>query len=121
TDIADCDPYYSDYNKDDVVVLHKYRMFSNTVTCGSPGPPPVIYTQTSFYIENFGLGFLILASGGHDYYYVKGATLSTPGNINADVIAFNQRNLVNFSVTPIVTRAVSRAIEKYDSLPYELC
>jgi hypothetical protein len=121
TDIADCDPYYSDYTKDEVVVLHKYRMFSDVVTCGTPGPPPVFYTQTSFYIENGGLGFLILASGGHDYYYVKGATLSTPGNINADVIAFNQRNLVNFSVTPIVTRAISRAIEKYDSIPYELC
>lgn len=121
TDIANCSELVTNYKAGDVVILHRYRQFSNTVACSVPGPPPVVYTQTSYYIENFGMGFRILDNGGYDYQYPKGVTLNTPGNINAELVAFTRRDYVNNTVTTSVTRAVSYAVEKYDSLPYELC
>jgi hypothetical protein len=122
TDVANCDPYYSSYSAGDVAVLYRFRTYSYTMSCSSPGPPPVVYTQLSTQIETLGQGYLTLDNKGHDYYYVKGVTLNTAGNVNADLIAFNRRDLrTDFTITPISTLLSSRAIEKYDSLPYELC
>lgn len=121
TDIASCSPITRNYQKDDVEVVYKFRMFSNTVYCSVPGPPPIVYSQTSYYIENFGLGFRVLDIGGYDYQYAKGVTLTTDGNIDVNVVGFNKRTLTGNTVSSFGSRFLSFAVEKYDSLPYELC
>ncbi len=47
--------------------------------------------------------------------------LSTEGNIDALLVTWNQRNYANSQVTNWSTRGIVLAMEKYDSLPYQLC
>jgi hypothetical protein len=120
SDIATFDPYVTNYKKDDVVQLHTYRTFFNTVSCRDINDN--LYVVTSYYVENFGNGFVPINNPVYATAWVRGAVIRTEGNITAEIITASERNLIN-GTTPsnYFVHAYYRSNEVYDSLPYELC
>ena len=119
SDIAITETVVRSYKKDEVVQLYNYQTFFNTVTCRDQQDN--LYVVTSFYVENYGNGFMPISNPVYNMYYLKGAVIPTDGNINAEVFTAIERDIVNNTVGNYVVRAYYRYNEKYDSIPYELC
>ncbi len=118
-DIANAVKMEFTYKKDSVIRLYNYRTYFNAVFCGGSGGPA--YSYTNYYVENGGNGYLQISDLLYNTEYVKGTMVPTGGNVNVNVIAANQRNLVNeSSVGSWFQRVYYLPDEIYDSIPYQL-
>ncbi|MFM9909730.1 MAG: hypothetical protein ACKVOW_10290, partial [Chitinophagaceae bacterium] len=64
-------------------------------------------------------GFLLLGDNGYSYNYLKGITVSTTGNINAELIASSKRTISGSIPSDYFVEAIGKGDEKYDSIPYQ--
>jgi len=103
-----------DYAKGTVDMLYKLRTNALDANCTSPAGYNVWVDY--LLLSN---GYLLLDQGGYDYNYPKGVTVTTPGNINAELIAVTTRSLDGNSVTPFIVKGFGGLVEKYDSVPYQ--
>ncbi len=103
------------YKKGDVDILYKLRTYSWNKSCGS-SEALIVWTD-QFLISN---GFLQLAQGGYDYNFPKGVTVTTPGNINVDIVTSLDRLLnANNTLTNSTVKAIGIRAEKYAAVPYQ--
>jgi len=103
-----------DYPKGTVDMLYKLRTNALDANCTSPAGYNVWVDY--LLLSN---GYLLLDQGGYDYNYPKGVTVTTSGNINAELIAVTTRSLDGNSVTPFIVKGFGSFVEKYDSVPYQ--
>ena len=115
------------YKKDTVVTVYQLSTYSQTITCKvlvndpvPPGADPIIveYVYTDYHINN--QGFAAIKSPVYGIEKINAAVLTTDGNINALLVTWNERNYINSTLTNFATRGRALAIEKYDSVPYQL-
>lgn len=115
------------YKKDSVVRIYSYSQHTSQVSCNiilnypvPPGQEPDIrlVEYTNYYVGSS--GFAALKAPIYDIDRVLATVLPTDGNIDALLVAWNERDYVNNKITDFVTRGYTLAIEKYDSLPYQL-
>lgn len=115
------------YKKDTVVRTYSYSQRYETVSCNiilnypvPPGQEPDIrlVEYTNFYVT--AAGFAMLKAPIYDIDRILATVLKTDGNIDAMLVAWNERDYVKGKITDFVTRGYSLALEKYDSLPYHL-
>lgn len=115
------------YKKDTVVRTYSYSQRYEQVSCNiivnypvPPGQLPIIHLveYTNYFVTS--AGFATLKAPIYDIDRILAAVLKTDGNIDAMLLAWNERDYVNGKVTDFVTRGYSLALEKYDSLPYHL-
>ncbi len=64
-------------------------------------------------------GFHLLDDGGYSYQYPKGITVSTTGNINAQLIASSKRTISGGTPSDYFVEAIGTSDEIYDSVPYQ--
>lgn len=116
------------YKADSVVRTYSYSQRFENVSCNiivnypvPPGQDPIIHLveYVNYYVTS--PGFVTLKEPIYDIDRILASVLPTDGNINAMLVAWNEREYINNKVTDFVTRGYSLAIEKYDSLPYQLC
>ena len=114
------------YKEDSVVRLYSRANYSYSVSC-SPDPlhPQNIVVYTNFLIDNNGQGFepLIQPANLYGVESINAKMFATDGNIDACLITWNQRDYISATgqVTNWQTRSFTKRLEKFDSLPYELC
>ena len=115
------------YKKDTVVTVYQLSTYSQTINCKvlvndpvPPGQEPIIveYVYTDYHINN--QGFAALKSPVYGVEKMKAAVLATEGNIDALLVTWNERNYINSTLTDFSTRGRALAMEKYDSVPYQL-
>ncbi|MET0462654.1 MAG: T9SS type A sorting domain-containing protein [Chitinophagaceae bacterium] len=115
------------YKQDSVVRLYSFSQHHSQVSCNiilnypvPPGQEPDIrlVEYTNFYVGS--VGYAALKAPIYDIDRVLATVLPTDGNINAMLVTWNERNYVNNKITDFVTKGYSLALEKYDSLPYQL-
>lgn len=126
---ADVSPERHEYflKEDSVVRIYSYSQRFENVSCNiivnypvPPGQEPDIrlVEYVNYYITS--QGYATLKAPTYDIDRILATVLPTDGNIDAMVVAWNQRDYINNKVTDFVTRGYSLALEKYDSLPYQL-
>jgi Secretion system C-terminal sorting domain len=64
-------------------------------------------------------GFFLLSDNGYSYNYLKGITVSTTGNINAQLTASTKRTISGGIPSDYFVEAIGKGDEKYDSIPYQ--
>jgi hypothetical protein len=116
------------YKKDTVVTVYQLSTYSQTIHCNvlvndpvPPGQEPIIveYVYTDYHINN--QGFAVLKSlPVYGIEKINATVLTTEGNIDALLVTWNERNYINSKLTNWSTLGTVRAIEKYDSVPYQL-
>ncbi|PZR27567.1 MAG: hypothetical protein DI535_10100 [Citrobacter freundii] len=115
------------YKQDTVVRTYSFSTRFEQVSCNiirnypvPPGQEPdiVLVEYTNYYVTSN--GFAALKTPVYDIDRILATVLPTDGNIDAMVVAWNERNYINNKVTDFVTKGYSLALEKYDSLPYQL-
>jgi hypothetical protein len=113
--------------EDSVVRLYSYGERHEEVGCNiivnypvPPGQMPDIrlVEYTNYYVTND--GFVALKAPIYDIDRILATVLTTDGNIDAMLVTWNERAYVNNKVTDFVTRGYVLALEKYDSLPFQL-
>jgi hypothetical protein len=107
-------PRITEYKKDSVYLLYNLKFNVIETRCGGGGGP--LYVVTSERLTSNGYQVL---DGAYDFYYPKGTTLSTTGNINVDFIAAERRTYENNVVSDFTVKGYAYAVEKYDSVPYQ--
>lgn len=115
------------YKKDSVVRLYSFSSHSENVSCNiilnypvPPGQEPDIrlVKYVNYYISSN--GYAALKAPVYDIDRVLATVLPTDGNIDALLVTWNERNYINNKITEFVTKGYSLALEKYDSVPYQL-
>lgn len=115
------------YKKDTVIRTYSYSQRYENVSCNiivnypvPPGQEPDIrlVEYVNYYVT--AAGFAILKTPVYDIDRILATVLKTDGNIDAMLVAWNERDYVNGKVTDFITKGYSLALEKYDSLPYHL-
>lgn len=120
SDIANSQAMVTNYKKGDVVQLYNFVTFFNTVSCRDINDN--LYVVTSFYVENYGNGFIQINNPVYNAEYLHGVVMPTGGNINAEVLTISERNLINGTTSSEwFVHAYRRYNEIYDSIPFELC
>ncbi len=131
------------YKKDSVVQLYSADVRNVQIDCVDSGAPPgTVFVASLYTVFNQGVQNLLASRGGgvdvYDPLYIgsgkfndaytnyaiekiNATVLTTEGNINSLLVTWNQRNYVNSQVSNWATRGIVLAMEKYDSLPYQLC
>ncbi len=131
------------FKRDSVVKLYSADVRNVQIDCTDASAPPGSTFVASLYtVFNQGVqNLLATRAGGVDVYdpifigsgkfndaytnyaieKINGTVLPTQGNINALLVTWNQRNYVNSQLTNWGTRGIVLAMEKYDSIPYQLC
>ncbi|RYY59220.1 MAG: T9SS type A sorting domain-containing protein [Chitinophagaceae bacterium] len=131
------------FKKDSVVQLYSSDVRNVEIDCTDATAPPGSTFYASLYtVFNQGVQNLLATRGGginvYDPLYIgsgkfydayttyaiekiNAALMPTEGNINSVLVTWNQRNYVNSQLTNWSTRGIVLAMEKYDSLPYQLC
>lgn len=108
-------PRYSDYKKGDVYRLFTLATDFQSVACGGGGGP--LYTYTNYRLLSN--GFMLLDNQGYDYGNPKGATVTTAGNINVDIMGVTRRTYNNSVLSDFIVYGYSFPIQKNDSVPYQ--
>ena len=132
------------YKKDSVVQLYSADVRQVRVDCAEgncPTPGGCIQILNLYTVFTQGVKNLLASRGGDQNLYdpiypgsgkyndaytnyaiekINAAVLPTEGNINTLLVTWNQRNYVNSQVTSWSTRCIALAMERYDSLPYQL-
>jgi len=108
-------PKITDYKKGNVYILYKLETDYYTVICGGSGSP--IYTYTNYRLLSN--GYQVIDEKAYDYNFPKGVTLSTPGDINVDLIAVNKRTYANNVVSDFTVQGFAYSAEKFDSIPFQ--
>ncbi len=114
-------PLVSNYLKDSVYRLYFTKTDNQTVFCGSGVNA---YSVTSYRLLQNGYQLIegdyrYYTGGGYDFYYQKGITVSTPGNINVSLIAVLKRTYANNTLSNFTIQVYNLKEEKYDSIPYQ--
>ena len=105
-----------DYAKGDVGILYTLKNNLLNRTCTDPGSGVYLWVDDVL-LSN---GYLLLDQGAADYNFPKGVTVATNGNINVELITSNKRIYTgNNSLSDFTVEAIGRAVEKYDSVPYQ--
>lgn len=116
------------YKKDTVVTVYQLSTYYQTIICKvlvndpvPPGQAPIIveYIYTDYHINNQGFATL-KPLPVYGVEKINAAVLTTEGNIDALLVTWNERNYINSTLTGFATRGRALAIEKYDSVPYQL-
>ncbi|MFT3935752.1 MAG: T9SS type A sorting domain-containing protein [Chitinophagaceae bacterium] len=116
-----------DLKQDSVIRTYSYSERFENVSCNiilnypvPPGAEPDIrlVEYVNYYITS--QGYVALKAPIYDIDRVLATVLPTDGNINAMLVAWNERDYVNNKITDFATRGYALALEKYDSLPYQL-
>lgn len=108
-------PRYTDYKKGDVYLLYTLKTDYQSVACGGGGGP--LYTYTNYRLLSN--GFFLLDLDGYDYGNPKGATLTTTGNINVDMMAVTRRTITNNVTSDFIIYGYAYPAQKFDSVPYQ--
>lgn len=108
-------PRYSDYKKGDVYMLYTLSTDYQDVMCGGGGGP--LYTYTNYRLLSN--GFMLLDNEGYDYGNPKGATVTTAGNINVDIMGVTRRTYSNNVLSDFIVYGYSFPVQKNDSMPYQ--
>lgn len=99
------------YPKDSVIKFYEVVIRTEyPFQCGN-----AIYTE--YFLESN--GFLQVSNLAYGVEKSKGTVVATDGNINANIIAVNERGYINNSVTDWFTRILYRPQQKFDSIPYQ--
>lgn len=104
------------FPKDSVVLFYNLNIHNDNLTCVDEETNIVYNYPTSNLISN---GFIPVTNWVYDAQHTKGAIVPTDGNINANIIAVNNRNLNGSGPTNWFTRVLYRPQQKFDSIPYE--
>lgn len=126
---GDVSPERHEYflKEDSVVRTYSYSERYENVSCNiivnypvPPGQEPIIHLveYVNYYITS--QGYAALKAPIYDIDRVLATVLPTDGNIDAMIVAWNERDYINNKITDFVTRGYTLALEKYDSLPYQL-
>lgn len=126
---ADVSPERHEYflKEDSVVRIYSYSQRHENVSCNiivnypvPPGVEPIIHLveYVNYYITS--QGYAALNTPIYDIDRVLATVLPTDGNIDAMLVAWNERDYINNKITDFVTRGYALALEKYDSVPYQL-
>ena len=111
-------PKTTSYKNGDVYLLYSIVSDYINTACGSGS---TAYTYTSYRLLSNGY-YLIDGgrnSGLYDLNYPKGTTITTPGNINVDVIAVTKRTYINNMLSNFTVQGYAYPAEKFDSIPYQ--
>lgn len=108
-------PRFTQYQRGDVYPLYQLRTDYQSIACGGGSGP--LYTYTNYRLLSNGYDLVDIQ--GYDYYYPKGATITTTGNINVDVMAVTRRTYANNVVSDFIIYGYGYAAEKFDSIPYQ--
>lgn len=115
------------FKEDSVVRTYSYSQRYEQVSCNiivnypvPPGQEPDIrlVEYTNYFITS--QGYVALKAPIYDIDRILATVLPTDGNIDAMLVAWNERDYINNKITDFVTRGYALALEKYDSLPYQL-
>ncbi|HEY0039454.1 MAG TPA: hypothetical protein VGB71_02270, partial [Flavisolibacter sp.] len=99
------------FPKDSVVQYYNVAIRSEyPFQCGN-----ALYTQ--YFLESN--GFLQVSNLAYGVEKSKGTVVPTDGNINANIIALNERRYINNSVTDWFTHVFYHPQQKFDSIPYQ--
>ncbi len=103
-------PKYYNYTIGQVDILYKRVHTLVGTSCG-----------LHFWVDDYlaSNGFHLLDDGGYSYQYPKGITVSTTGNINAQLIASSKRTISGGTPSDFFVEAIGTSDEIYDSLPYQ--
>jgi Secretion system C-terminal sorting domain len=104
-----------DYAPGDVDILYKHKNLPLNRSCHDANN--ILYVWTDDISTSN--GFLTIFGGDPDYNFPKGITLSTPGNINVEVLAASRRTYDNNTLSDFVVYAFGQPVEKYDSIPFQ--
>ncbi|HMH22279.1 MAG TPA: T9SS type A sorting domain-containing protein [Puia sp.] len=100
------------YPRDSVVTYYQVDFHTYIWQCGDG-------TIGTGYILD-GNGYLRVTDLALNQTFPKGIVVPTSGNVNADIIAMDERRYFDATgLTPWYTRAYFRFNEKYDSIPYQ--
>ncbi len=105
----------STYRKGSVDILYQFRQNPLNSSCGVTGP--TYYVWVDYLTISF--GFLELASSEYPFENVKGTTLATGGNINAELVTANGRTVIGNTVSNSCTTAFGFTDEIYTAIPYQ--
>ena len=103
------------FTKDQVRLYYEINIESGNLLCKDDVNNIVYNYPTSKLISN---GFMPISDWLYGAERVKGTTVQTDGNINANIIAVNQRDVNNNVVTDWFTRVFYRPQQKFDDIPY---
>ncbi len=99
------------YPKDSVIKFYDVVIRSEyPFQCGN-----AVYTE--YFLQSN--GFLQVSNLTYDVQKAKGTVIETDGNINANIIAVNERKYINNSVTDWFTKVIYNPQQKLDSIPYQ--
>ncbi|MBL0357714.1 MAG: hypothetical protein IPP72_12895 [Chitinophagaceae bacterium] len=85
------------------------------VACGGGSGPLYEYTNNRL-LSN---GYQLIDIDAYDYNYPKGVTLTTNGNINADLVAVTRRSYTNGVLSDFTVQGYLYRSEKFDSVPFQ--
>ncbi len=111
-------PRITNYIKGDVYLLYILQTDYQRVACGGGSGP--VYTYTNYRLLSNGFQ-AIDDNTAYDYNFPKGATLTTTGNINVDVMAVSRRTYANNTLSNFYIHGYALRSEKFDSIPYQRC
>jgi hypothetical protein len=104
-----------DYAPGDVDILYKHKNLPLNRSCHDANN--ILYVWTDDISTSN--GFLTIFGGDPDYNFPKGITLSTPGNINVEVLSASRRTYDNNTLSDFVVYALGQPVEKYDTIPFQ--
>lgn len=102
--------------KDQVRLFYVMNVESGNLICKDDVNNIVYNYPTGKLISN---GFLPVSDWLYSAERVRGTTVQTDGNINANIVVVNQRNVSNNVVSDFFTRVYYRKQQKFDDIPYE--
>jgi len=108
-------PRINEYQKGDVYPLYYIVRDYQNVACGGGSGPLYEYTNNRL-LSN---GYQLIDIDGYDYNYPKGVTLTTNGNINADLIGVTRRSYTNGVLSDFTVQGYLYRSERFDSVPYQ--
>ncbi|RYY62442.1 MAG: T9SS type A sorting domain-containing protein [Chitinophagaceae bacterium] len=109
------DTFNITYKAGDAAVLYTHRIDPINARCSAPNN--TFYVWIDYHVRSS--GYRLLDKSDLPYYAVKGATMGTPGNINAELITCSRRSIVAGSTTEPVVFAIGFGDEIYTSVPYQ--
>ncbi len=98
------------YNKDSVIIFYRIGYRTYQFQCDNGIGEGQILD---------GNGYLQTSNLTYQIQYVKGNVMQTNGNINVDVMTYNDRKIITNQLTAWYTHVFTRRNEITDSIPYE--
>ncbi|RYY53725.1 MAG: T9SS type A sorting domain-containing protein [Chitinophagaceae bacterium] len=108
------DVAYQQYHKGEAYPLYQVRIDARNADCA-------VGNQHIFWIDYrvASNGFAMIDKSDLPYFAVKGITVNTPGNINAELITASRRTILGGTGSAPVIFAAGYADEIYTAVPYQ--